>query len=206
MDSEKRQERTSVQRIVGNWAERGRNARAPRHGGSFHDLQMRLITLGFAPDQRIGAPIWRMRVVDDLLLDVMPLGESIPGHSNRWYSFAMASAVTVTLERGLVIRVASGAAFLTRKWVAFASRGAADPMSSHDLVDVITVVAGRAEIVDDVNVAPAKARTFIRTETIPFLAASWADGILEGNLPHARRVPGLVDAVIRRFQQLASMD
>ncbi len=37
-------------------------------------------------------------------------------------------------------------------------------------------------------------------------AAPWADGILEGNLPDTRRVPGLVDAVTRRFQQLAAMD
>jgi len=51
--------------------------------GAYHDLQMRLITLGFAPDQRIGAPICRMRTVDDPLLDVMPLDESILGHSNR---------------------------------------------------------------------------------------------------------------------------
>jgi len=81
------------------------------------------------------------------------------------YPYAMASAVRVTLERKLVIRVASGAAFLAMKWVAFGSRGAADPMSSHDLEDVITVVAGRAKIVDDVRVAPAKVRTFVRTET-----------------------------------------
>jgi len=147
-----------------------------------------------------------MRTVDDLLLDVMPLDESILGHSNRWYPYAMASAVTLTLERGLVIRVASGAAFLAMKWVPFASRAAADPMSSHDLEDVITVVVGRAEIVDDVRVAPANVRTFIRTETTAFLVATWADGILEGNLPDARRVPGLVDAVTRRFQQLTSMD
>jgi len=106
----------------------------------------------------------------------------------------------------LVIRVTSGAAFLAMKWVAFASRGAADPISSHGLEDVITVVAGRAEIVDGVRVAPANGRTFIRTETTAFLAASWADGILEGNLPDARLVPGLVADVSRRLRYLASMD
>jgi len=51
--------------------------------GAYHDLQMRLFTLEFAPDQRSGAPICRMRTVDDPLLDVMPLDESILGHSNR---------------------------------------------------------------------------------------------------------------------------
>jgi len=85
------------------------------------------------------------------------------------------------------------------KWVACASRGAADPMSSHDLEDLITAMAGRAEIVDEVRGAPEPVRTFIRTETSAFLAASRADGILEGSLPDARRVPGLVDAVFVGF-------
>ncbi len=172
---------------------------------AYHDLQMRLISLGFAPDQRSGAPICRMRTVDDLLLDVMPFDEAILGFSNRWYPYAMESATAFTLEPGLVVRVASAAAFLATKWVAFASRGAADPMSSHDLEDVVTVVAGRAEIIYDVRAAPAAVRMFIRTESAAFLDAPWAAGILEGNLPDARRVPGLVDAVTRRFQQLASM-
>ena len=79
-------------------------------------------------------------------------------------------------------------------------------MSSHDLEDLITVVAGRSEIVSDVRAAPLAVRQFIRRETSAFLDAPWADGILEGNLPDARRVPGLVEAVTRRFQQLASLD
>ena len=173
---------------------------------AYHDVQMRLISLGFAPDQRSGAPICRMQTVDDLLLDVMPLDEAILGFSNRWYPYAVASATALTLEPGLVARVASAPAFLAMKWVAFESRGAADPMSSHDLEDLIAVVAGRAQIVDDVRAAPAAVRMFIRTETAAFLSAPWAAGILEGNLPDARRVPGLLDAVTRRFQQLVSMD
>ena len=172
---------------------------------AYHDLQMRLIALGFSPDQRAGAPICRMRTVDDLVLDVMPLDEKILGFSNRWYPYAVGSATAFTLEPGLVVRLASSAAFLATKWVAFASRGAADPMSSHDLEDLVTVVAGRAEIIDDVRAAPPDVRMFIRTETAAFLDAPWGAGILEGNLPDARRVPGLVDAVTRRFQQLASL-
>jgi len=109
---------------------------------AYHDVQMRLIALGFAPDQRVDAPVCRMRTVDDLVLDVMPLDEEILGFSNRWYPYALESATEIALEQGLVVRIASSAAFLATKWVAFASRGAADPMSSHDLEDLITVVAG----------------------------------------------------------------
>jgi hypothetical protein len=173
---------------------------------AYHDVQMRLIALGFAPDQRVDAPICRMRTVDDLVLDVMPLDEEILGFSNRWYPYALESATEIALEQGLVVRIASSAAFLATKWVAFASRGAADPMSSHDLEDLITVVAGRAEIAADVRNAPLAVRQFIRHEVAAFLDAPWAAGILEGNLPDARRVPGLVSAVTRRFQQLASLD
>ena len=76
--------------------------------GAYFELQMRLITLGFAPDQRVGAPICRMRTVDDLLLDVLPLDDAILGFSNRWYPYAMESATNFMLEAGLIIRVASG--------------------------------------------------------------------------------------------------
>lgn len=173
---------------------------------AYHDLQMRLSALGFAPDQRAGAPICRFRTVDDLILDVMPLDQEILGFSNRWYPYAVESATVCRLEQELVVRVASPSAFLATKWVAYASRGAADPMSSHDLEDLVTVVAGRTEIVGDVQAAPPEVRQFIRTETAAFLDAPWAAGILEGNLPDARRVPGLVEGVTRRFRQLASMD
>ena len=77
-------------------------------------------------------------------------------------------------------------------------------MSSHDLEDLITVAAGRAGIVEDVHAAPDEIRQFIRKQTAAFLAAAWAPGILEGNLPDARAVPGLVEVVVRRFQQLAA--
>jgi hypothetical protein len=75
-------------------------------------------------------------------------------------------------------------------------------MSSHDLEDLITVVAGRAGIVEDVAAAPEEIRHFIREQTATFLAAEWAAAILEGNLPDARRVPGLVDAVVHRFRRM----
>ncbi len=164
------------------------------------------MALGFAPDQRAGAPICRVRARDDLVLDVMPLDEEILGFSNRWYAYAVESATEFVLEPGLAVRIAAPSAYLATKWVAFASRGAADPMSSHDLEDLVAVVAGRAEIVGEVQASPPEVREFICRETAAFLTAPWAAGILEGNLPDARRVPGLVEGVTRRFRQLASLD
>ena len=145
-----------------------------------------------------------MRTRDDLLLDIMPLDASVLGFSNRWYAYALTSDIAVTLEPGLVVRAASSAAFLATKWEAFLARGAADPMSSHDLEDIITVVAGRSTIADEIETAKSDVKTFIRTETARFIAATWAAEVVEGNLPDARRVPGLVSAVLRRFDRLAA--
>lgn len=147
-----------------------------------------------------------MRTTDDLILDVMPLDEAILGFSNRWYSYALASATARTLEPTLDVRIASAAAFLAMKWEAFGRRGAADPMSSHDLEDMIRVVAGRVEIIEEVRAAPDEVRQFINAQTNAFLATAAAADVLEGNLPDARRVPGSADAVLARFQQLATVD
>ena len=74
--------------------------------------------------------------------------------------------------------------------------------------------AQRAEISSvDFHAAPprweltraATVLLFIRTETAAFLAAPWAADIPDGNLPDARRVPALVDALTRRLRQLASI-
>ena len=173
---------------------------------AYHALQVRLMGLGFSPDHRDGAPVCRMRTTDDLILDVMPLDEAILGFSNRWCSYALASATPWTLEPTLEVRIASAAAFLAMKWEAFGTRGAADPMSSHDLEDVITVVAGRAEIIEEVRAAPDDVRRFINTQTHAFLVTASAMDVLEGNLPDARRVPGLANAVLERLQRLATVD
>ena len=110
------------------------------------------------------------------------------------------------LFRSLDVHVASAAAFLAMKWGAFASRGAADPMSSHDLEDIVSVVAGRDVVIEDVRAAPEDVRQFITAQTNAFLATASAADVLEGNLPDARRVPGLAKAVIERFRQLATLD
>lgn len=73
---------------------------------AYHGLQVQLMALGFTPDRRDGAPVCRMRTTDDLILDVMPLDEAILGFSNRWYSDALLSATTWTLEPTLEVRIA----------------------------------------------------------------------------------------------------
>lgn len=171
--------------------------------GAYHDVQMRLMALGFEPDTRQGAPICRTHTRDGLVLDVMPLDDSILGFTNRWYPYAIESAADVTLEPELVIRAVTAPAFLATKWEAFASRGAGDPLTSHDIEDIVTLVAGRPSITDEVQQCREDVRIFIRVQARAFLANPWAEEIVESAVRDTRHIPGLRATVVARFQALA---
>ena len=172
---------------------------------AYHDLQMRLVALGFAPDHRLNAPICRMRTSDDLVLDVMPVDERVLGFSNRWYPLALDTATVVALAPDLTIRAISAPAFLATKWEAFRDRGAGDPFHSHDLEDIINVMAGRRHVIEEVAASAEDARLFIASETRAFLANQWANDIVAGSLPDARRFPGFADDVVARLRALAAV-
>lgn len=125
-------------------------------------LSDRLRELGLTEDYSEGAPICRWRR-DDLLIDVMPTDERILGFSNRWYMPALASSQPMEIAE-LRLRVVTAVYFLAMKLQAFHGRGDDDVMSSHDLEDLITVIDGRPEIVDELRVAAPDVRSYIASE------------------------------------------
>jgi len=117
----------------------------------------RLRKLGFSEDSSKGAPICRWRK-GQTKLDVMPLDENILGFSNRWYRSAMDYAQEHEMEKDLRIRVVTAAYFCATKLEAFKGRGKGDYLSSHDLEDLIGVVDGRSELLDELRAAPEDVR------------------------------------------------
>lgn len=134
----------------------------------YERLSDRLRELGLTEDHSEGAPICRWKR-DDLIIDVMPTDERILGFSNRWYMPALASAQPMKVA-GLRLRVVTAVYFLAMKLEAFHGRGNDDVMSSHDLEDLITVIDGRAEIVDELSVAAPDVRSFVASELHQLLA------------------------------------
>ncbi len=120
----------------------------------------RLHELGFTEDASEGAPIcrWQHGLIK---LDLMPLDEKILGFSNRWYKSAMDLAQEFEIERDIRIRVVTAPYFCATKLEAFKGRGKGDYLSSHDLEDLITVVDGRSELLDDLRAAPEDVRSYI---------------------------------------------
>ncbi|HKP76977.1 MAG TPA: hypothetical protein VJT67_15710 [Longimicrobiaceae bacterium] len=171
----------------------------------YHRFGDRLLALGLRHDAREGAPICRWRTEDGIPLDVMPVEGDVLGFTNPWYATAIQTAVEYPLASALTIRISSAAAFIATKWAAFHDRGQDDVLGSHDLEDILAVVAGRPELTREIAEAPGAVRTAIAAETRAFLESRFALHAVEGALPDARLIPGLVDDVMRRLRQIAEL-
>ena len=171
---------------------------------AYHQFAQRLQVLGFRPDQSPGAPVCRYRMADGLVLDAMPLDGEILGFSNHWYPLVMNTAVSVELAAGVVIRAAHPVALLATKWEAFLDRGFNDPFGSHDLEDLLMLIAGRPELANELQPLSPDVRAFIADSVRMLLAAPWFDDVLEGTLPDAQRLPAILEGVRARLDRLTN--
>jgi len=104
--------------------------------------------------------ICRMRL-GELKVDFMPDDERILGFSNRWYRDALEQAQSTTLSDGTCIRLINPCHFVATKLEAYLGRGNGDPLSSHDIEDILNIVDGRAELVEEFSQASTKLKTYI---------------------------------------------
>jgi predicted nucleotidyltransferase len=125
----------------------------------YHRLGGALRARGFSQSVTEGEPPYRW-TIGGMKLDVLPTEEAVLGFSNRWYEAAMRTAVTVPLRPGLGIRLVTPAYFVATKLDAFEDRGKGDYLESHDLEDVLSVVDGRPEIVDEIAQAEPELRRY----------------------------------------------
>jgi predicted nucleotidyltransferase len=125
----------------------------------YNTFAERLKAVDFREDTRDGAPTCRW-VKEETVLDVMPLDEKVLGFTNRWYKPAIEAAEEREILPGMTIKVVSTPYFCATKLEAFDGRGAGDYLASHDLEDIITVIDGRAEIIEEISRAPEDVRTY----------------------------------------------
>jgi hypothetical protein len=170
----------------------------------YHRLGERLRTLGFQEDTLPEAPLCRW-TSDHGILDVMPVDEDILGFSNPWYERALSTANWVNLSKDLRIRVVSPPMFIATKLAAFEGRGEGDLLRSHDIEDIVVVIAYRDELVPEVGAEQAESRAWIR-ERIRLHLVDHPDSeyAITGSLPGAQVVPELVPRMLARVQALAA--
>lgn len=135
----------------------------------YHRLGGELRAKGFAQTLADGAPPYRW-TYGGMKLDVMPVKEDVLGFSNRWYESAMRSATPVALREGLSIRLITAPCFVATKLDAFRDRGKGDYLASHDLEDVLSVVDGRPELVEEFRQADRELRNYVASVFANLLA------------------------------------
>lgn len=167
-------------------------------------LSERLRALGLTEDHTEGAPTcrWRYR---DLIIDVMPTNEKVLGFSNRWYAPAISSAQRMEIA-GLQIRLVTSVYFLATKLEAFGGRGNNDYSGSHDLEDVIAVIDGRPDIVDEVRRASSDVRTYVGSQIDQLLSTRKFLDALPGLLLPDAASQARHGLLLERLGALASFD
>ena len=126
----------------------------------YHELEQDLENAGFKHDTRSDAPVCRW-LLDACVLDLMPTDKKILGFSNRWYTEAIRTATLVALPGGVQISLISPTSFFATKLEAFADRGNGDYRASHDLEDIISLINGLAELVNEIDSASGELRSFL---------------------------------------------
>lgn len=173
--------------------------------GDYQRIEGVLRERGFVSDMSKDAPICRWRI-GAITVDVMPTLREILGFSNRWYPHALATAENVALPSGTPIRLVTAPVFLATKFEAFDDRGGGDYLFSHDLGDLISVVDGRYELIDECRTLETSLKSYLQERFGQLLAAPAFIDALPGHLPgdtaSQARLPDLLD----KLRQLAKPD
>lgn len=170
----------------------------------YHALEARFAAKGFSRDMAPDAPICRWRV-GGVEVDLMPTAEQVLGFSNRWYPLAETSAQPVTLPNGLTIRLISAPAFLATKFEAFATRGGNDIMASHDFEDIVNVVDGRPDIVEEIATADAALMAYLSERFGQVLSRPDFENALPGLVVYDDLYEARIEAVRRRMRTIMGL-
>jgi predicted nucleotidyltransferase len=162
----------------------------------------RLRALGFSEDSEQGAPLCRW-LHGEIKLDVMPLDEKILGFSNRWYRAAMEEARVYDLDNDLQIRAVTAPFFCATKLEAFRGRGGGDYVLSHDLEDLVTVVDGRPELLEDLKSTREDVHAYIAESVKELLQDSHFLDALPGYLMPDEANQSRIRILLKRLSEIA---
>ena len=168
----------------------------------YYHFANRLRAQGFNEDTSDGAPICRW-LADNLILDVMPTETKILGFGNRWYSSAAENAASIPLTHDKQIRMVSAPYFLITKLEAFDGRGDGDYLMSHDIEDVIAVLDGRPELINEVRQSHAELKKEISTRFKKLLLDHRFIGAVSGHMPTDETSQARVPMILRVIKELA---
>jgi hypothetical protein len=170
----------------------------------YHQFADRLRSLGFSEDASPGAPICRW-LLGKLKVDVMPTEPTVLGFSNRWYPDAVQHCMTITPENGPGLRCVDATYFLATKFEAFLGRGHGDFQASADLEDIVALVDGRTNLVDEIAHARDDVRQYLKEKAGGLLGNDDFLATLPGHVPGDVASQTRIPAILARLQEIAGL-
>lgn len=143
------------------------------------EFQGKLREKGFRESIEDGV-ICRMRL-GELKVDFMPDDREILGFSNIWYTKSIENALDYSLSDDLTIRLVSPPFFIATKLEAYLGRGNDDPLASHDLEDILNLVEGREELVEEIGAIDQDVQAYIAGEVGKLLDHKEFEYAVQGN-------------------------
>ena len=170
----------------------------------YDQLSRNVRSRGFQQGEIADDPICRFRKAN-IVVDLLPTEPSVLGFGNRWYALAAKTATIVALPSGRSLRHASAPCFLATKIVAFRDRGSGDYLASHDFEDIVAIVDGRSELLDEMANAPEELRTWIRSELVSMVGERGFIDSLPGMIPGDAYASRRAELILGRFRSLLSI-
>lgn len=168
---------------------------------NYYALSEKLRSRGFVEDLSPEAPICRWKRAE-LLLDVMPTNPDILGFGNKWYAPAFAASKWIQLSSGTKIRILPAPYFLATKFEAFDGRGQNDYLMSRDMEDIVTLLDGRSEIVEEVKNTDKQLSTYLLRRLANLLENQHFLEALPGHLPADPVSQARADLIIARMKNI----
>ena len=170
----------------------------------YHQLEKKLRELGFSQKMEIDGPICRW-YINEVVVDVMPTDENILGFSNRWYLRAIKNSVTIELEGKFEIQIVTAPYFLGTKLDAFFGRGKEDFLASHDMEDIIYLINGRAEIIEDIRNTEPDLKDFIIKSFKEFMENEFFLEAIPGHLLPDPASQGRWSIILERIRKIVDL-
>lgn len=139
---------------------------------------------------------------NDVVVDVMPSDPAILGYANRWFVEGLAKADPFSLPSGTAIQIFKPTYFLATKLEAFSGRGNGDPYHK-DVEDIIILIDGRPELLEEVRHADSQLRAFISNGMRALVALNGIDYVIESS-GSVQANPGRGRVIYQRMKDLGT--